>query len=230
MLERTRRALCGKPASSLAVVLVAGVLGGCGGSSGNGIASKPAAEILSASRAAALGAGSVHLKTTSGQVVLDVKLSKAGGSGRLSLAGATIEMVRIGSVLYLKAPTALYRRIGINATVPADTWVKLPASAIPQLAAFTEMREQLSRLINLSSLTKSATSTLEGQKVIELRQTLKVFTRSLFVAAMGKPYPVELALKGQVTGQTTLSEWDKPVTLTAPAKSITPETSKAAGH
>ena len=219
-------------AGLLAVTLVAvpAAVAGCGSSSSSGIASKPAAQILSASKAAALGAGSVHLNTTSGEVVLDMKLSSAGGSGRLSLAGSTLEMLRIGSTLYLKAPAALYRKIGINATVPADTWIKLPVTAIPQLAAFTELREQLSRLLNVSTVTKGATSTLEGQKVVELREPLKVVTRLLYVATSGKPYPVELALKGQATGRTILSEWDKPVTLTAPAKSITPEVSKAPGH
>jgi hypothetical protein len=214
----------------LAVVLVAALaaVAGCGGSSSNGIASKSAAEILSASKAAALAASSVHLHTTSGEVVLDMKLASGGASGQLTLSGAKLEMIRIGSAFYLKAPTALYQRIGINAKVPPDTWLKLSTSTVPSLAAFTEIREQLNRLLPLSSATKGSTTTLEGQKVVELQQKLKVFTRSLYVAATGKPYPLQLVLKGQVAGKTTLTEWDKPVTLTAPSKSITPEVSKPA--
>jgi hypothetical protein len=215
----------------IALVALAAAVAGCGGgsSSGNGVASKSAAEILAASKAAALAASSVHLHTTSGEVVLDMKLSSTGGAGKLTLAGATLEMVRIAGTIYIKAPTALYQRIGINAKVPADTWLKLPVSAISQLAAFTEMREQVNRLLTLASVTKGATTTVEGQKVVELKQKVKVFTRSLYVAANGKPYPLQLALGGQVTGKTTLTEWDKPVTLTPPPKAITPEVSKPAG-
>ncbi|HEY2398043.1 MAG TPA: hypothetical protein VGH78_03525 [Solirubrobacteraceae bacterium] len=228
MLGTTRRLLGGKLASFSLVALVAGALAGCGGSSSNGIASKSAAEILSASKAAALSASSVHLHTTSGEVVLDLKLASGGASGHLTLSGATLEMIRIGGALYLKAPAALYQKLGINAKVPADTWIKLSAGSVPSLAAFTEMREQLSRLLNVASVTKGSTTTLEGQKVVELQQKLKVFIRSLYVAATGKPYPLELVLKGQVAGKTTLNEWDKPVTLTAPSKSITPEVAKTA--
>ncbi|HEV7585038.1 MAG TPA: hypothetical protein VGO14_04585 [Solirubrobacteraceae bacterium] len=223
-----RRLLRGLTSIVALVALAAAAVGCGGGSSSNGIASKPAAEILAASRAAALAASSVHLHTTSGEVVLDMKLSSTGGGGKLTLAGATLEMLRAGNAVYLKAPTALYQKIGINAKVPPDTWLKLSVSAIPQLAAFTEMREQLNRLLNLSAVTKGPTATLEGQKVVELQQKLKVFTRSLYVAATGKPYPLELLLKGQVAGKTTLTEWDKPVTLAPPSKSITPEVSKNA--
>ena len=212
-----------------ALISLAAAVAGCGGgSSSNGIASKSPTEILSASKAAALAASSVHLHTTSGEVVLDMKLASAGASGHLTLSGATLEMIRIGSDLYLKAPASLYQKIGINAKIPPDTWIKLTAGTVPSLAAFTEMREQLSRLLNLASLTKGPTTTLEGQKVVELQQKLKVFSRSLYIATTGKPYPLQSLLKGRVAGKTTLSEWDTPVTLTAPPKSVAPEVTKPA--
>jgi hypothetical protein len=220
MLNRVKalRPRAGAPlAVTLAAVLAAAA--GCGGSSSN-VASKSAAEILSATKAAARGASSLHLKTTSGEVVLDVKLSNAGADGRLSLGRANLDLIRIGGSLYLKATTALYRQIGIKANVPAGAWLKTTVSTIPQLGAFTEKNEQLNRLLNLSPVAKGATTTVNGQKVVELKQTLKVYTRSLYVAATGKPYPVEILLKGQVAGKTTLSEWNKTVALTPPPKSL----------
>jgi hypothetical protein len=217
----------------LAVGLAAalpGAVAGCGGSSSNGIASKSAAEILSASKAAALSANSVHLNTTTGEVVLDVKLSSGGGTGRLSLSGSNLDLLRIGSTFYLKAPAAMYQKIGINAKVPPDVWLKTTVGTIPNLATFTEMKEQLSRLLNVSPVTKGAITTVNGQKVVELRQKLKVFTRSLYVAVTGKPYPVEILLKGQVAGNTTLSDWNKPVTLTPPSKSLEISKVPGSGH
>ncbi|HEX4186455.1 MAG TPA: hypothetical protein VHY83_01035 [Solirubrobacteraceae bacterium] len=216
---------------ALAVCLAAGVaavLAGCGGSSENGIASKSASEILAASKVAAASASSVHLHTTSGEVVLDMKLASSGGSGELKLSSETIEMIRTGSTFYIKATPTLYQKLGINAKVPADTWLKLPVSTIPQLAAFTEKPQQLGRLLNVTTVTKGKTTTVEGQKAVELQQKLKVYTRTLYVAATGKPYPLQTVLTGQVAGKTTLSEWDKPVTITAPAKSVAVEVSKPA--
>ncbi|HWX96805.1 MAG TPA: hypothetical protein VNZ01_08120 [Solirubrobacteraceae bacterium] len=191
----------------------------CGGSSNSGVASKSAAEILSASKAAAASATSVHLTTTTGEVVLDVNLTPNGGTGRLTLSGSTLELMRVGSTLYLKAAPKVYRNLGITATVPAQAWLKVTANQSPQLAAFTEMSGELNRLL-VGPLTKGATTTVNGQKVVELTEKKPLYTRSLFVATSGKPYPVEILIKGQVTGKTTFSEWNKPVTLTRPANSI----------
>jgi hypothetical protein len=192
-----------------------------GGSSSNGIASKSPEEIVSASSAAALGATSVHLTTTAGQVSLDVRLTRSGGSGRLKLSGNTLEMIRIGSTIYIKATPTVYRNLGIKANVPPNAWLKAPARSTPQLTTFTEMSGEISRLVHLEgALTKGPTTTINGQSVVELKQTTKIYTRSLYVATTGPPHPIEILLRGQVTGTTTFSEWDKPVTLTAPASSI----------
>jgi hypothetical protein len=232
MLNRVKalRPLAGALLAVALAAVLPGALAGCGGSSSNGIASKSAAEILSASKAAALSANSVHLNTTTGEVVLDVKLSSGGGIGRLSLSGSNLDLLRIGSTFYLKAPAVMYQKIGINAKVPPDVWLKTTVGTIPNLVTFTEMKEQLSRLLNVSPVTKGAITTVNRQKVVELRQKLKVFTRSLYVAVTGKPYPVEILLKGQVAGNTTLSDWNKPVTLTPPSKSLEISKVPGSGH
>jgi hypothetical protein len=207
-------------AIALAVALAA-TLAACGGSSNTGIASKSTAEILSASKAAVAGATSVHLRTTGGEVLLDVKLTSTGGTGQLRLAGSNLELRRIGTALYLKSAASVYRNLGIKVNVPSNAWLKVPASSTLQLAAFTELSGEVSRLLNLKgTLTKGTTATVNGQSAVELKQTNPLYTRSLYVATSGKPYPVEILLQGQVTGKTTFTEWNKPVTLTPPANSI----------
>jgi hypothetical protein len=203
------------------VVLFAAPLAACGGSSSSSIASKSPSEILSASRAAAAGASSVHLTATSGEVTLDMNLTRTGGTGRLTLSHASLEMTRIGNVLYLKAPPAILGNLRLPTSLPANTWLKVPAEKKPQLAAFSEMNAQLNLQLQIEGpLTKGATTTVNGQRVIEVKQAAKLLTRTLYIAASGKPYPVEVLVKGQVRGNTTFSEWDKPVTLAPPAKSI----------
>lgn len=219
--SHTQRARLPRRLAVSLAVLLAVPLAACGGSSSSGLASKSSSEILSASKAAATGASSVHLTATTGQVALDMSLTRTGGTGRLTLANTTLEMTRIGHDLYLKAPARLLANLGFPATVPANTWLKVPAEQKPQLAAFTEINGELNRELQLEgTLTKGATTTVNGQPVIELRQSAKAATRTLYVATTGKPYPVEILVKGQITGKATFSEWDKPVTLAPPAKSI----------
>jgi hypothetical protein len=203
----------------------------CGGSSGNGVASKSANQILAASKAAAASATSVHLATTTGEVVLDVNLSRTGATGRLTLSGKTLEITRVGNTIYLKANPTVYKALGITAKVPSNAWLKASASQAGQLAAFTEMSGETTRLLNLEGpLTKGPTTTVNGQKVVELKQAKKIYTRSLYVATTGKPYPIEILLRGQVTGKTTFSDWNKPVTPTAPANSVDISQLQRAGH
>ena len=43
---------------------------------------------------------------------------------------------------------------------------------------------------------------------------------TLYVATTGKPFPVELTKNGTDGGTIAFAEWDKPVTLTAPANAV----------
>ena len=76
----------------LCALAVALALAGCGGSSGNGIESKSASQILEATKAAASQAASVHIKgsiVTGGKPIsLDMELlAGKGGKGTISQEG-----------------------------------------------------------------------------------------------------------------------------------------------
>lgn len=81
---------------------------------------------------------------------------------------------------------------------------------------------QLNRLLSTpGSVVKGATTTVNEQKVVELKETTKVYKGSLFVATTGKPYPVLLVKSGgRETGRTTFSEWDEDFSLNAPSPSV----------
>ncbi|MFI4972859.1 MAG: hypothetical protein ACHP7H_09280, partial [Hyphomicrobiales bacterium] len=83
--------LAGGLVSALALLLTVALtaaLTGCG-SSGNGVASKSASEILAASKAAADSATSVHVAGKSSQgplsITLNLDMASNGGRGQISL-------------------------------------------------------------------------------------------------------------------------------------------------
>ncbi len=215
-------------ACTLVTLSLAVFVAGCGGSSSNGVASKSATEILAASKAAATSATSVHVvsKASQGPLVLtsDLELASNGGRAQISLLGLSFEVLRIGDTLYAKGNPAFYKRLGgAAAKVPAGTWLKAPASGVQlaQLAAFADLRGELGRLVTSSvPVVKGVSTTVNGQPVIELKQTAKLYSGALFIATTGKPYPVQLVKHGRETGQTTFSGWNEPVTLSAPANAV----------
>jgi hypothetical protein len=219
--------------AGLALALILGValaaaLTGCG-SSDNGVASKSASKILAASIAAADSATSVHVagKNSQGPLSLTVNLDLAsnGGRARVSALGAAYELIRLGNTLYLKGNSAFDTRLdsttGLH--VPKGVWLKAPADSGPtaQLASFTDLRGELKRLLNTTNpVVTGHTTTVNGQKAIELRETAKLFTGSRFIATTGKTYPIELVKRGRETGLITFSAWNQPVSLTAPRNAI----------
>ncbi|MFI4978707.1 MAG: hypothetical protein ACHQC8_08540, partial [Solirubrobacterales bacterium] len=199
------------------------------GSSGNGVASKSASEILAASKAAAASATSVHVAGKSSQgplsLTLNLDLASNGGRGQVSGLGLAYEVIRIGNTLYAKGNPAFYTRLSAITGVhlPQGAWLKAPASGgkLTQLASFTNLSGELGRLLSSTGpITKGATTTVNGQKAIELKETAKLFSGSLFIATTGKPYPIELLKRGRESGQTTFSHWNQAVSLTAPANAI----------
>ena len=216
----------------LALAVALGLLlSGCG-SSDNDVASKSGKEILAASKAAASSADSVHVvgKSSQGRLTIAVNLSltTSGGRGQISFLGFDFEVIRIGNTVYLKGNHAFYKRLGdalgTTLNVPQGTWLKAPASAGPlsQLAGLADLRGELNRLLSTpGSVVKGATTTVNEQKVVELKETTKVYKGSLFVATTGKPYPVLLVKSGgRETGRTTFSEWDEDFSLNAPSPSV----------
>jgi len=214
--------------ASLALLLAV-ALAGCGGSSGNGVTSKSPTEILAASKAGAVSATSVRVSSKNSQGPLlrtsNLELASNGGRAQVSAFGLAFELIRAGNTLYLRGTRAFYQRLGGSAAhVPQGAWLKAPANGsvqLAQLAAFTDLSGELNRLLSTSGPTaKGATTTVNGQKAIELKETAKLFSRSLYVATTGKPYPIQLVNRGREAGLIRFSGWNEPVSLTAPPNAI----------
>ena len=128
----TRRPAARRPA-------VAAVLAGCGSSSsspssGNGVESKSAAQILEATKTAASEATSVHIVgsiVSAGKpITLDMELlAGKGGKGKIGQEGFTIDLVQTGGSVYINGERRLLpprRRRGSGAAA-AGRWLKAPA-------------------------------------------------------------------------------------------------------
>jgi hypothetical protein len=230
MLTRLHTARAGAPTTLVLVGVV--LLAGCGGSSSNGIAAKLPFEILAASRTAAESATSVHVSGRSSQGRLtstsELWLASDGGRAQTSLLGAVYEAIRIGETAYVKGNPVFYENLNAvtaNAVgkVPTGTWLKGSSDSGPvaEVAAVTDLRRELNVLLGVSGpLTKGATTTIDGQQAIELKESAKLYAGTLYIATTGKPYPIELVKHGRETGQTTFSDWNKPIPLSAPAKAL----------
>ncbi len=225
-----QRALGGLCVASAAFTIA---LSGCGGSSED-ISSKSGPEILAASKKAVVGASSVHVvsKTAQGPLTasMNLQLTRSGGRAQVSIVGRFFEAIRIGDELYVKGSPAFYKTaVGTSVNVPRGTWLKAPADSgtLGQLAAFTQLSPQLNRLISTPGpVTKGSSTTVNGQKAIELKEATKVYKGVLYVATTGKPYPIALVKNGgkakneREKGRTVFSEWDEDVSLNAPSPSV----------
>jgi hypothetical protein len=204
-----------------------GLLGGCGGSSSNGIASKSGSEIVAASKLAADAATSAHVSgsivSNGSPITLNLNLAPSGGRGQLSLGGLGFELIQTAGTVYIKGSAAFYHRIGgaAAAQLLQGRWLKAPSST-PEFASIASLTD-LHKLIDATleshgTLTKTGTSTVNGHAVVGVSDQSRGGT--LYVATSGKPYPVEISKGGTGGGTVSFDRWNEPVTISAPANAI----------
>jgi hypothetical protein len=219
-----------KPACAL-LVLVPAALAGCGGSSsssGNGVASKSATEIVSEAKSAADSASSVHVsgsvKSAGAPVTLDLNLASGkGGKGEISQGGYNFKLILVGETAYISGSSSFYKHLGGSAAASllAGKWLKVPVSTgeFASFSSLTDMRKLIdSTLAGHGTLKKGSTSTVGGQQAIAVTDTTN--GGSLYVATTGKPYPLQLSKGGSESGTIAFGNWNEPVTIEAPANSV----------
>ncbi len=216
-------------ATGILLALAVSALGGCGGSSGNGVASKSPTEILAAAKAAADSASAVHVSGSSvtggTPIVLDLSLvAGKGGRGRLSENGLSFELIEIDGTIYINGSPAFYSHFAGPAAAQLlhGKWLKASTSntSFAGLSSLTDLRKLLDAALSSShgSLTKVGTSTVNGQSAVGVKDTTQ--NGILYVATTGSAYPLEITKGGASGGTITFSEWNKPVTLTAPTNAV----------
>ena len=155
---------------------------GCGGSSAIRPVGSPA-QILAASRAAATHASAVHIQTTASQGPLtlntDLQLTAAGGRARLKFERLSYEVIRIGNTIYLKGAPGLYKRLiaGSNVQVPGLVAQAARVHRQPRPLCGAHQPARPARPpAHGRPVHQGTTTTINGQKAIELHDTGKLFT------------------------------------------------------
>jgi hypothetical protein len=207
-------------------VLVA--LAGCGGSSsGGGIASQSPQMILNDSLAAAKGLKSVHAAGTvnsGGQhISLDIHLvGGQGGRGQITLGGLSFSLVGLNHYAYMQAPPAVWEKAGAPASAAQKLqgkWLRTPATGqFASIASLTDIHALFTQLLTQhgKKLKTGGVSTVAGRKVVAVNSD----QGTLYVAATGKPYPVELVKPGSNGGRIDFNRFNEPVTLSAPTNTV----------
>lgn len=201
---------------------------------GNGVYELRPDLILARARAALQQAGTVRVsargRQDGSQFALDMRIKGSqGATGRVTSGGLTFTLLRISRTVYMKADAATWQRAGGGhpevATLLAGKWVKIPTNDadFADTAKFTSLAE-LANLFDPGTAgpadevtgTKSR-ATLRGVDAVRLTDE----GNSLYVAAVGKPYP--LRLQGPPAGTSDLAgftfdflEFNRPVPLASP--------------
>ena len=212
------------------LVVAATVLAGCGGgSSSNGVAAKTPVEILAAAKTAATQASAVHIAGSIQEgttpLTLDLHLVAAkGGKGHMSESGVGFDIVRVGDKAYIRGSEAFYKQFGgaSAAQLLKGKWLVGSATTgkFSALTPLTDLHAFFTGALGRhDKLTKGAETTVNGQKVVALKDGANGGT--LYVATTGTPYPVELVSPGNgKQGKVTFDQWNSTVTITAPKGAI----------
>lgn len=231
-------------AAVAAALAAGGVLGGCLGAGGNpdagtnGVAKLPPGTIRTKALAAARSAGAVRLAgtvTSNGRTYrLDMRLRNNGGVGEVTSQGATFQLLRVDSALYLKAGAGFYATSGSKdaqaaAAELSGKYVKVPPSdpAYAQFSGFTDKKVLLAGLFVLDGA-----PTLGPHRKVDGARTIAVEGAqggSLDVALKGAPYPVRYQRAGNA-GTLTLSDWNDDFSLAAPGSSAVVDYGKSLGR
>jgi hypothetical protein len=213
----------------LPLAATAVMLAGCGGggSNSNGEADRSPAAILADTKQAALDAGSTRVTGTvdeSGQTIaFDLKITRHGGGGTLTLHGSKVDIVRLGKTVYIRAPSSFYEKVGAGKAAGQllnGRWLKAPATMrdFADLASLMDMNVFFTQLWKSEgTVSKGVETTIDGVKTIELKASKG---GSLYVAETGKPYLLKVRGGGGSSGTAKLSDWGTATTPAAPKNAI----------
>jgi hypothetical protein len=227
MRRNVRTVLCLLALSGLA-------LAGCGSSGSNkakdnGIASKSPTEVIEAVKVALRTAGTFHLSgsgTSSGDlftvdVRVDSKDNKAKGT--LGLNGDQLQLIVIGTAIYVNAPPSFYEGNGATkaqAALVGGKWLKSSTSNA-DFAEFTEFTDIDKLLTPDAEVTKGETTTVNGQPALALIDGKGTEGEgTMYVRTTGDPLPVQIKGGGKESGSLNFDDYGTPVDATAPADAV----------
>jgi hypothetical protein len=178
----------------------------------------------------------VHLKgtvaTSDSGTAVDLRYSRdAGTVGTVTVNGQSIQLVYSQDLFFKASPDRWTELTGDGRAgeLIGDRWVKIP----PQAAGFESVTTLATydRFIDKAlspegGLAETGTKTVRGLNVVGVVE--KANNETLYVAAEGEPYPVQVQSD---TGRGALDflDWNEPVDVQAPRPDQVVDLSKFAG-
>jgi hypothetical protein len=203
------------------------LISGCGSSShaSSSLATLAPQQIVASARAAAASAATAHvsgsIEAKGRPISLDMELlAGKGGKGVVTLDGLSLKIIAIEHEAYLNGGAALYDRIAgpAAARLLQGRWVKVPENSgdfapFYSLASLTGLVDAM--LADHGPLKSGAAARVDGEPAVAVTDTARGGT--LYVAATGQPYPLEISRPGPGGGRIVFDRWNEPVALTPPA-------------
>ncbi len=190
----------------------------------NGEQTKSATAVLDDTRVALRNAQSVHLAGTvqsNGRGIrLDLDLAGNDTQGTLTVNSNDVQIIKIDNDVYIKGDPDFLAQYanGDTQAVQALNGKWLLTTANGDFAQFS--LDGFANVLKPDSTDKTGStvtqSTLDGQPVVVLTQQ---DGSKLYVANTGEPYPLKLDGKGSSGGQVTFSDYNKDISIDAPASS-----------
>jgi hypothetical protein len=207
-------------------------LAGCGGSGhhAHGIAAETPNQIIAAATRAIDGVRTVRVSgevgdgSSSNTIKLDLNLVNGrGATGSMSEHGLSFKLISVGGDAYINGSPGFWKQFGGAAAVRQlqGKWLRAPADSgdFASFSSLTNVHKLLTGLLSgHGALTMGTTGTVDGQKVISVRDASRQGT--LYVAATGPPYPIRIANTSTQGGEINFSRFNRPVKLKAPGASI----------
>lgn len=232
-----------RAARSLLIAVAAGAVllaAGCSSSGGGDpLKERSADQILKQSQESLRQVESVHILgdvTSAGEhMALDLSLKKGGAAkGSIETSGATIELVRMTDAVYLKADADSWKALTGGdqvGTLLAGKWLKVPndspaaAGEFNGLDAFADLdtfADQLGLDSGEKVTRKPGTTTVNGQRAIELDLTGAEEGGTMFVADTSDALPLRLVpgTSSSTKGQIDFTEYGKKVDVQAPGDAV----------
>jgi hypothetical protein len=222
MLSRARR----RPTLALAAaatLVATGSLAACGGPKLNGEQAKTGNQVAADAVNALRGVSSAHM-VFSGPIgnapaTFDLTFKGSDTKGQLSTNGTTFQVIKIGNDAYVKGSKATYTALANAklADIIGDRWLMLSGDKAANYTSIT--LSNFTSSLNSNTWAKAVTQTkLDGKKVVVITNTKN--GSQVYVANTGTPYPLKGQGKTTAAGSWTFTDYNAPVTITAPADSI----------
>lgn len=191
-----------------------------------GLAGKSVDEIRAAALAAVERAGTVHVVASTGPGEgFDVHQVKGrGGIGTVRYDGVVMHSIVLDRTTYTRGDRSFWASVGATEApvlrAIGDRWLETPTGGA-DVQQFGDMEEMFREMLDhdvARSATKGEVREVDGVRTIELQGE----DGTVYVALEGTPYPVKLTGAPRNALDMSFTEWDRPVRLAAPKRTLTP--------